>query len=428
MAQWRNWSGSVQAHPQAIVRPRTEAELSRRVAEASEVRVVGAGHSFMPLCATEGLLLDLSELEGGIEVMADGTVDCPAGWSLARLTAALWEKGFSLPNQGDVNPQSLAGSISTGTHGTGETLGSLSTFARAFRIVGADGTAVECDAQRRPELFQAARLSLGLLGVVTRIRLAVLPAFHLEERIERKPLAEVLERFDDWAAARRHVEFFCFPYADDVILKTLNEAPAEGEFKPSNDIDDRAFRLACDWGQRMPAAIPMLHRMMMKASGRSTRRVGPAYQIFPSDRTIPFEEMEYEMPRAAGLPTLKAAIDRIRARKLPVTFPFEFRTVAADDIQLSPFHAGGCASISMHQYAPMPWQGVFGEVEPLLREGGGRPHWAKRHSLTERDVHALYPKAADFLRVRRDVDPEAKFTNAPMRALFGIDARVPAHV
>ena len=168
--------------------------------------------------------------------------------------------------------------------------------------------------------------------------------------------------------------------------------------------------------------------MMMKASGKSSRRVGPAYQIFPSERTVPFEEMEYEMPRAAGLPVLKAAIARIRAKKLPVTFPFEFRTVAPDDIWLSPFHAGGCASISMHQYGPMPWQGVFGEVEPMLREGGGRPHWAKRHSLTERDVHALYPKAADFLRVRGEVDPQAKFANAPLRTLFGIKMRQAAAV
>ena len=360
MAAWRNWSGSVEAQPQAIARPRTEAELSRLVAEAQAVRVVGAGHSFLPLCATDGLLLDLSELEGEVVDLGGGLLDCPAGWSLARLTAAMWEMGWSLTNQGDVNPQSLAGAISTGTHGTGETLGSLSTMARGFRVVTADGGVVECDAERRPELFQAARLSLGLLGVVTRIRIAAQPAFHLEEHIRRAPLAEVYERFDDWARERRHVEFFVFPYADDVILKTLHEAPAEPGFKPASDIDDRAFRLACDWSQRMPAAVPMLHKMMMKASGRASRRVGPAYQVFPSDRAIRFEEMEYEMPRAAGLPTLKAAIERIRAKKLPVTFPFEFRTVAADDIWLSPFHAGGCASISMHQYAPMPWLGVFG--------------------------------------------------------------------
>ena len=421
MAEWRNWSGSVNARPERIARPRTEGELSRLVAEASQVRVVGAGHSFMPLCATDGLLLDLSDLEGELVVAPDRlTVDAPAGWSLARLTEALWAEGLSIMNQGDVNPQSLAGAISTGTHGTGQALGSLSTLARGFRLVTADGSVVECDAGRRPDLFQAARLSLGLLGVVTRIRCAVLPAFHLEERIERRPLAEVLERFDEWAAEHRHVEFFAFPYADDVIVKTLHEAPPEGDFRPSADIDERAFRLACEWGARMPAVIPTLHRRMMHSADRPTRRVGPAYQIFPSERTIRFEEMEYETPRAAGLSLLKAAIARIRARKLPVTFPFEFRTVAADDIWMSPFHAGPCASISMHQYAPMPWKPVFDEIEPILREGGGRPHWAKRHSLDERDVHILYPKAREFLRVRAEIDPEAKFANPALRRLFGV--------
>jgi FAD-linked oxidoreductase len=421
MAQWRNWSGSVEAHPRSIARPRTEAELARLVAEAETVRVVGAGHSFMPLCATDGLLLNLSELEGEPVVAPDRrTVDAPAGWSLARLTEALWKQGLSLANQGDVNPQSVAGAVSTGTHGTGKELGSLAAMARGFRIVTATGEALDCDATTRPELYQAARLSLGLLGVVTRITMEVMPAYHLEETIERKPLAEVMESFDGWAAERRHVEFFVFPYADDVILKTLRPAEPEGEFKPSQDIGETAFRLACETGHRLPSTIPGSQKLMMKAMGKTTRRVGPAWRIFPSDRTVPFEEMEYEVPRAAGLQTIKACLDHIRKARLPVTFPFEFRWVAGDDIWLSPFHAGPCASISMHQFAPMGYAEVFAAVEPILRAAGGRPHWAKRHTLTESQIHALYPRAADFLAVRQTVDPGAKFANPLLRGLFGI--------
>jgi FAD-linked oxidoreductase len=421
MAQWRNWSGSVEAHPSAIARPRTEAELARLVAEASAVRVVGAGHSFMPLCATDGLLLNLSDLEGELVVAPDRrTVDAPAGWSLARLTEALWAQGLSLPNQGDVNPQSVAGAVSTGTHGTGKDLGSLAAMARGFRIVTAGGEALDCDAITRPDLYAAARVSLGLLGVVTRITMEVMPAYHLEETVERWPLAEVVERFDDWAAERRHVEFFVFPYADEVILKTLRPAAPEGELRASQDIGETAFRLACETGARLPATIPGGQRLMMKAMGKPTRRVGPAWRIFPSDRTVPFEEMEYEVPRDAGLETLKAAIDHIRKARLPVTFPFEFRWVAGDDIWLSPFHAGPCASISMHQFAPMGYAEVFAAVEPILRASGGRPHWAKRHTLGEADAHALYPRLADFLAVRRAVDPDAKFANPLLRSLFGI--------
>ena len=422
MATWRNWSGSVEARPRTVLKPRTEAELSQAVARASAVRVVGAGHSFMPLCATDDLLVDLCDLEGEIVVAPDGrTVDAPAGWSLAKLTEVLWREGLSLTNQGDINPQTLAGAVSTGTHGTGRDQGSLATIARGFRFVTADGSVVTCDARTDPALFEAARLSLGMLGVATRIVIDVVPALYLEETIERVSFAEVLEGFDDWAADRRHLEFFVFPYADDVILKSLREIPADDNWTPGEDIDEAAFRAACEDGMSAPADIPDTQRAMMQAMGKATRRVGPAWRIFPSERTVLFEEMEYETPRATGLQTIKAAIDHIRKHELPVTFPFEFRWVAGDDIALSPFHAGPCASISMHQYAPMPYEGVFADVEPILREAGGRPHWAKRHTLTERDVHALYPRAAEVLDTRRRIDPEAKFSNRALRTLFGIE-------
>lgn len=193
--QWKNWSGSVSATPQQIAAPRTESELAALMAQARRVRVVGAGHSFMPLCETDGTLLSLSELEGRLEFSGDKSrVWAPAGWSLAKLTAALWEEGVSLINQGDVNPQSLAGAIGTGTHGTGEKLGSLSTAARGFRLMMPDGSIVTCGETERPDLFQAARLSLGLVGVATQIEIDVLPAYHLEEKVESHPFEEIEAR------------------------------------------------------------------------------------------------------------------------------------------------------------------------------------------------------------------------------------------
>jgi hypothetical protein len=154
--------------------------------------------------------------------------------------------------------------------------------------------------------------------------------------------------------------------------------------------------------------------------GKSSRRVGPAHEIFPSERNIRFEEMEYELPRAAGLPTLKAAIAHIRKRRLPITFPFEFRLAAGDDIWMSPFNAGPGASISFHQYAKMPWRPAFKEMEAVLRDGAGRPHWAKRHTLTTADVHRLYPRAADFVAACKTWDPTGKFANTHLTELFGL--------
>jgi FAD-linked oxidoreductase len=418
--EWKNWSGSVQARPSRLASPRTEDELATIVRGAAKVRVTGAGHSFMPLCATTGVLLSLAELDSPIEVAADrASAWVPAGWSLKRLTAALWDLGYSLPNQGDINPQSMAGATATGTHGTGMELGSLSTFARAYRMVLADGSIVECSKQRRSELFEAQRLALGLLGVATRIRVDIMPAFHLEERIERVPLAAAIEQFETVARTLRHAEFFVFPYADEVIMKTLHPVEEPGDFKEPSSGDETIFRFCCDVTAAAPAVARVLQRQLMRLI-RSSRRTGPAHRVFPSERTVSFEEMEYEMPRAAGLDTLQEAIAWVRKRKLPVAFPFEFRWVAADDIWLSPFSNGPGASISMHQYSKMEWRPLLTAAEPIFRGNGGRPHWAKRHTLTTKDVFALYPKAERFCKVRAQVDPAAKFANAHLAELFGI--------
>jgi FAD-linked oxidoreductase len=421
MTIWKNWSGSVTARPRVFVRPRTEAELAAIVAQARKLRVAGAGHSFMPLCETDGVLVSLADFEGGLQLSADRTrAWAPAGWSLAKLTAALWEQGVSLINQGDVNPQALAGAIATGTHGTGAELGSLSTAARAFRLMLADGSIATCSAEERTDLFEAQRLSLGLLGVATSIEVDVMPAYHLEERVESHHIDAVEERWEELARGNRHVEFWVFPYGDQAILKTLNLAPEEGPLRRTTDMDDRAFGIVCEICSALPFLTPPLQRMIV-GPGVRQRRVGPAHRIFPSERNVRFEEMEYELPRASAWPALRETIAWIRNRRLPVTFPFEFRLVAGDDIWLSPFNAGPGASISMHQFAKMPWRNSFAEAEQIFRAHGGRPHWAKRHTLTARDVDMLYPNAARFRAVRDKHDPDGKFANGHLSALFGVE-------
>ncbi len=372
----------------------------------------------MPLCASDDLILSLEDMDDEMAIAADRqTVRAPAGWSLKRLTAALWDEGLALANQGDVNPQSLAGSTATGTHGTGRDLGSLSTFVRGVRLIGADGTPRWCSATENSDLFQAARLSLGLFGIATEIEIAVVPAFHLAERIEKRRWAEVREQFDDLVDRHRHVELWFFPHSDDVILKTLDPCDPCDPPPSTTDMEETAFRRVLGVGAVVPALIPFLQRMMMKTRMHGRRR-GPAHAIFPSDRTLKFEEMEYEMPRAVGLETLDAVVGWIRKNRLPVSFPFEYRVVAADDIWMSPMHAGPVGSISMHQYAKMPWRDLFVEAEAIFRAHGGRPHWAKRHTLARADVDALYPMAECYRAVRRETDSEGKFLNPHLAALF----------
>ncbi len=417
MAQWRNWSGSVTATPARVVRPKTLDEAQRLVAQADRVRVAGAGHSFMPLCETDGLLLELADLDTGIEIDPGGpTAWVPAGCPIHTLTQALWTRGYSLGNQGDIDRQAIAGATSTGTHGTGRTLGALSTFVRGLRLIDPEGRLVECDAGRDPELFQAARLGLGMIGVIVALKLEVVPAFRLRESLSRMRLDAVLERWDELTRAHRHVEFFVFPYSDQALLKTL-DVVEEGDDPVVADPTQAVFQAACDLTAFAPGLAPTLQKLMTLGMGASTR-AGPACRIFPSERDTRFEEMEGEVPEAAGPAALRAAIAEVRKRRFPIIFPFEFRVVAGDDLWLSPMNAGTCCSISFHQYAKMEWRQPFAAVEAVFRDHGARPHWAKRHTLTSDDVLSLYPRAARWGEVRRRFDPEGKFMNADLRRLF----------
>jgi FAD-linked oxidoreductase len=419
MAEWRNWSGSVVASPAEIVKPRTEAEIQAVVARASKVRVAGTGHSFMPICETDGVLISLADQEGEIEISPDReSVWVPAGRSIAALTEELWAHGLSMANQGDINKQALAGAVSTATHGTGRKFGSLSTQVAAYRIVLADGSVVECDKEREPELFEAARVSLGMLGVLSRVKLNVVPAFRLKETNQRRPIREVLEQWDALADQYQHAEFWNFPYAEHVTFKTL-EVVEEGDDPDEVDRSRAVFQALCDLAALAPRFAPTLQRMIVRAAGRSAHsRAAPAWRIFPSERDIKFEEMEFEIPAANGIAALKAAIKEVRDRGFPIIFPFEFRTVAADDIWLSPMHAGPCVSISFHQYAAMPWREAFKAIEAVFAAHGGRPHWAKRHTMGSQDVVRLYPMAQRWGAVRKRHDPTAKFMNAHLRELF----------
>ena len=418
MAEWRNWSGSVAAAPERIERPTSEAQLLAIVAGARRVRVAGAGHSFMPLCETDGVLISLADMEGALEVAPDrSSVWVPAGLPIGQLTAALWTEGLSLANQGDIDKQAIAGALATATQGTGRTLGALSTFAQAFRLVLADGSVIECDEGHDPDLFQAQRVSLGAFGVMSRVKLSVLPAYRLRETLRRAPLEEILGDWDNLTGRHRHVEFFVFPYADHALLKILEPVETGDDKAPSSDIESGVLQLACDLARFAPGLAPILQRLLTAAIGSSTR-AAPAWRIFPSERPTPFEEMEYEIPAECGAEALRAAMAEVRGRRLPIIFPLEYRAVAGDEMWLSPMSGRDCISISFHQYAKMAWREAFAAIEPVFAAHGGRPHWAKRHSLGADDVLRLYPEARRWGEVRRRVDPEAKFLNAHLRDLF----------
>jgi FAD/FMN-containing dehydrogenase len=387
---WTNWAGSVSCAPAGLPAPKSEAEIAslvrRAAAEGRSVRVVGTGHSFTPLVATSGYVVSLDDwagIESHDASLLEATVR--AGTKLHALGEALLALGLATANLGDIDVQSLGGALGTGTHGTGRSLPNLSAQVASLRLVLASGEVVECSAERDADLWRAARVSFGALGVISAARFRLLPAYRLHERVGRASLEEALERLPEAIAANRHFELFWFPARDRVETKAINPTAAE------------------------PASL----------AGRKYERIDWSCRILPSVRELKFNEMEYSVPAEAGLACMRAVAARMRTRWSDVQWPVEYRTLRADDAWLSTAHGRETVTISIHQDASLPWHELFGDLEAIFREYAGRPHWGKLHTLGAAELAGLYPRFGDFCALRRRLDPAGVFLNEHLRKLLG---------
>ncbi len=425
---WRNWTGDQSCNPAHRAMPRSVDEVSQVVRDAAArgdvVRVVGAGHSFGDNVVTDGTLISLDRLTGILDADPQtGLVRVAAGTRLVELNAQLDAVGLALPNLGDINVQSVAGAISTGTHGTGARFGNLATTVDSMELVTADGRVIEL----RDEELRAGRVSVGALGVVTAYTLRTVPSFRLHERRARVPLARVIAEFDERVAANDHFEFFVFPHARDVLTKELNRTrePARvgGKRRAYLDeviLENRVLDLVCRAGRRYPRAIPRLNRAVTALAG-SSDKVGVGHKVFSSPRMVRFTETEWGFPREAG-PAALADLLRLaeQRQRFAVNFPIEVRVTAGDtESMLSPSFGRDTMYLACHMYAGMPWASFFDAVETVAAEYGARPHWGKRHTLDASALRPLYPQWDAFQEVRARLDPTGVFANGHVRRVFG---------
>jgi FAD-linked oxidoreductase len=427
--RWSNWSGGVSCKPRKIVAPKDEVELAAVVRQADEpIRTPGTGHSFTPLNASDGVLIDLTAFRGLKNADPERqTATLSAATPLWQAGPLLYAQGLGLKNMGDIDRQTLAGVVGTGTHGTGRTLKSFSAEVAGFRMVLASGEEVECSPSVNPDIFAAGRTSLGALGVMTEITMNVRPAYKLIEDNFLLPIDELFRRLDELVAANRHFEFFWFPYADVAVCKSLNEtdqpAPeprtAEQMHERGEQVssDQRAFGVINEVLPYTPFLLKQAHRLFSQLMP-GTGKVRWSHEIFPSPRTTRFNEMEYALPYAKGPDALREVVETIRKKRINTGFPIEYRSVAADDVWMSPFYERESATIAVHQYHRVGTARLFDACESIFGSYQGRPHWGKRHTRAARDLSGLYPKFEDFRRLRRRLDPTGKFLNPHLRAMF----------
>jgi len=430
MPTWSNWAGLATAHPTQELSPHDAGEVADAVVAARHqnlrVKMPGTGHSFTDIALTDGLMLKPGGLRGITAVDRDAmTVTALAGTPLSELNTALARLGLSLHNMGDIEEQTLAGAISTGTHGTGGQVASLSAQVAGVEIVTGDGSVLCANAEENPDILEVVRLGLGALGILTSITLRVEPLFVLEAHESPMRWDEALGGFDAEAAENHHYEMYWFPHTDRLLTKrnnrTLDEAEPLSRFRGWLDdefLSNRAFGWVNRLGNRRPRLIPRINDL--SARSLSERRYSDLpHKVFTSPRRVVFREMEYAVPREVGLKALtdvRALIDR---SDWLIGFPVEIRVCPADDLPLSPAHDRESIYLAFHTNSQTEHRDYFGGVEDVLRGYDGRPHWGKLHNRTADDLARSYPRWADFQAMRDRLDPDRIFTNPYLERVLG---------
>jgi len=420
---WRNWSGEQRCAPLRIERPASREALveavGRGAAEGLPVRVAGSGHSFTDIACTDGVLLDLAGLDRVLDADPEsGLVRVEAGVSLHELSPLLEERyGLAFENLGDIDRQTLAGAISTGTHGTGARFGNISAQIASIELVLADGSLVELSEEHDRKAFRAARVGLGVLGAIYAVTVRCVPAYRIRRVDTPRPLDETLDRLDELADASDHFELYTFPHTGQALVRESErtDAPAEPAgriawFAQEVLLENYAVDAMGRVGRRFPKLIPPLLRQVSKRVGRSTK-LDASYRVFASQRRVRFTEMEYGIPREHAAEAVRRVLELIERLRLAVSFPIEVRFVAADDALLSPSHGRDTCYVAVHMYRGMEWEPYFRGVEAIMDSYGGRPHWGKRHFQSAATLAPRYPEWDSFRRVRGKLDPRGVFAN-----------------
>ena len=431
--EWTNWCRLYRSEPAEVFTPRDEAELAALLVRASEekrtVRPVGGSHSFTPLAHTDEILLDMRNFHGLYAVdPLGGTVTLGAGTHLWELPALLEPYGLALANMGDIDRQTIGGALSTSTHGTGLGFTGYAGMIRALRIALPTGQIVTASPTQNAELFEAARVGLGALGVIIHATLAVVPAFILHAEERPVPLADTLENFVELSRERDHVEFYWFQHTDVVARKINRRSPGLEGDKPLSSfkhwlgdelLNNGGHRAICELGRFAPKTVPTLNKLAARTMGNRSF-ADTSHKVFVSPRRTRFREMEYAIDIADYHEVFSEVVRAVNAFPEGITFPLEVRTAKGDDVWLSTAHGRDSVYIAVHRFYREDHRKYFAVLEDIFKAAGGRPHWGKLHTLGPEDLHERYPHFGDWLTVREQVDPNGVLLNSHLSTMLGV--------
>lgn len=422
-----NWAGNQLATPLRIDQPTSEDELIAIVRGAAEqgrtVKAVGAGHSFTGIAMTNGVLLDLSAYDQVLSV--DGSeVTVQAGIRLHALAEQLAKDGLALPNLGDIDVQSVAGAVSTGTHGTGLGYNAIASAVIGMRVIDGEGYAHNLEG----EDLRVGRVGLGAAGLISTVTLQCVPAFWMHAVEKALPLAQVLDEFDDWASDSDHAEFFWLPHTETTLTKRntrLDVGPAQVNGakrmlgRLETEVTENAlFGALCKVGRAKPHLASKITKAMAKGS-TDRDYTAPSWEVFATPRRVRFLEMEYAVPRELWKSAFREVRGLLDVIAVPVFFPIEVRVLGADDAAMSMASGRDSVFIAVHQYKGMDHERYFRGVESIMKRHEGRPHWGKLHFRSAENLAPVYPEMGSFLKLVQRLDAPGTFRNPYIDRVLG---------
>ncbi|MCH2045448.1 MAG: FAD-binding protein [Saprospiraceae bacterium] len=427
---WSNWAGNVQCSPEGIFYPKNEEEVQQLILTAANsakhIRVVGSGHSFSKLIQTDSLIVSLDRMSGIIDLDKKQKIATVwAGTKLKDLGELLFEQGLAQENLGDIDVQSIAGATGTGTHGTGMQFGNLSTQITAFTIVTGTGEIIHCTKDSNSDLFNAGCISLGALGIITRIQLRLRTSYKLEYVSKKSTLEATLADLEKYNRENRNFEFYWMPYTNKIQHRFSNETDEpvkDNKIKKYFNqviLENTTFKFLCTIGTWFKSSFIRINKIIGTLVNED-RKINYSHRVYASLRRVKFKEMEYNIP-LKHFPEVMRRVDAlVRQEKHRVFFPVECRFVKGDDLWLSPAYQRDSAYMAFHVYYKTPHNPYFTDIEKLMMEYDGRPHWGKMHTRTAKNLCTTYPKWDDFQAIRKSCDPHGVFLNPYLKQVFGV--------
>jgi alditol oxidase len=410
--QQSNWARNLTYTAATLHQPETVEQVQSIVSRSARVKALGSRHSFNHIADSSGDLISLDRFQRVLTVDHDrhtATVD--AGARYGHICALLHREGYALPNLASLPHISVAGACATATHGSGERNGNLATVVSSIELVTADGSLVQLSREKDGDRFLGAVVGLGALGVVTRLTLDLIPAYDMRQDVyENLPWPQLEAHLDEIVGAADSVSLLTDWQSDFVNLAWLKRRIVEGAtFEP----EPRFFGAAPATAHRHP----IVSIVSAEACTDQLGIPGPWYERLPHFR-MDFtpssgEELqsEYMVPRHYAMEALRA-VASLRARIAPLLQITEVRTIAADNLWMSPCYHQPCVSI--HFTWRKDWQAVsqlLPVIEARLAPFEARPHWGKLFTMQPAQLQPLYPRLADFRQLALELDPTGKFRN-----------------